>query len=205
MSVADTTMNCLLGLGLITFMMVALWRVRRRNGVSFWRFGWTTGEERMAMFKAALLFIAIAVLLVLALALSPGQNPNAGSEQAFTTEQTPRPPVSASPRPTASGALGSPTPRAARCLEPQDVSLANVGQSVCVQGTVLSAYRDAKQNVFFITFSKDVGRFYMLTYGGYYPTVKPGLCVRAEGKVERLGPSPVIVLRPSDPVLTCTP
>jgi hypothetical protein len=205
MSLADTTMNCILGIGLISFMMVALWRIRRRNGVSFWRFGWTTGEERMAMFKAALLFIAIAVLLVLALTLSPGQNPNAGSEQTFATAHTPAPPTSASPRPTASRAFRSPTPRAARCMEPQDLSLANVGQSVCVQGTVLSAYRDAKQSAFFITFSKDVGSFYMLTYGGYYPTVKPGSCVRAEGKVERLGPSPVIVLRPSDPLSTCAP
>ncbi len=91
-----------------------------------------------------------------------------------------------------------------RCLSPSEIGLHHVGSTLCVKGFVLSAYRDESQHAFFITFERDPSSFYLLSYDFYIPDLKRGACVQIEGKIERLGNSPVIVLKPNHRLWKCS-
>jgi hypothetical protein len=98
-----------------------------------------------------------------------------------------------------------PTPlsRIAGCRDAASITLSDVGRTLCVWGNVGAAYWDAQQGAFFVEFTQRTGDFYILSYGGGWTDIGRGQCVYARHEIERLGPSPVMVLDPADPLYMC--
>jgi DnaJ-domain-containing protein 1 len=86
------------------------------------------------------------------------------------------------------------------CLQWHQVTLRHVGKEICVTGTVRNAYET--QEAFFITFSNQSEDFYLLSYEWVFE-VGPGSCVVAEGLVQKLGRSPLIVIEYNDNLYKC--
>ena len=84
------------------------------------------------------------------------------------------------------------------CEHWMNITLADKGRTLCVTGTVVSAYSDTSGPVpiFYIAFAKGGGNFYMISYNGYYNSLD-GNCVRARGKIDVIGNTPVMIINDS--------
>jgi hypothetical protein len=88
------------------------------------------------------------------------------------------------------------------CVLWSKVTLEDVGKKMCVYGKVKNAYV-GNDNYYYITFSKDLRDFYLLSYDAYFPEVAKDSCVQITKKIEKLGNSPVIVIKNSDELYIC--
>ena len=100
----------------------------------------------------------------------------------------------------------SPTPgpaatRTPSCADWSMITLQDVDKYMCVQGIVNSTYK--YEGVYFITFGKQPGDFYLLSYDYRYADLGIGDCVRISGTIEQLGQSPVIAITDSESLLQC--
>jgi hypothetical protein len=108
---------------------------------------------------------------------------------------TPAPTYTTTPRPAATLTAiiipASPTPEGSACLPVESVTLEQVGETVCITGTVIRSYE--KDNIFFIIFAEKPDAFYMLSYDQVWSPAKPGVCVIATGEIKQLVGKPVMV------------
>jgi hypothetical protein len=119
--------------------------------------------------------------------------------QAFIDSPSPTP--TSSPSPTAtlqptpseepSATEQAVTTDASSCMDALSITADFAGQTLCITGEVYRA--DLKEGVFSITFSKDWGYFYLLSYDRVWDDARPGVCIQATGKVVMSGTIPVIV------------
>jgi hypothetical protein len=79
----------------------------------------------------------------------------------------------------------------ASCIPALSVTSQHAGQNLCITGEVYRA--ELKEGVFSITFSKDWGNFYLLSYDRVWESAQPGACIQANGQVVMSGTIPVIV------------
>jgi hypothetical protein len=85
----------------------------------------------------------------------------------------------------------SPTLDLSGCVEATSITLANVGQTLCVRGIVLSTQPLAAG--FIIVFSDEEAAFYWLTYDVVWTQDKDGQCLQTTGEILQLGNAPVLV------------
>jgi hypothetical protein len=124
---------------------------------------------------------------------TPTQTRPAPTDLPSPTATRPRPSPTALQTPT----ISEPTPTeeptavaAPACLDALSITAADAGQTVCITGVV---YRAEKNNgVFMITFSKDWGNFYLLSYNREWKEAQAGVCIQVTGEIEMLGTIPVI-------------
>jgi hypothetical protein len=83
------------------------------------------------------------------------------------------------------------TSEEASCIPALSVTSEFAGQTLCVTGEVYRS--ELKEGVFSITFSKDWGNFYLLSYDRVWEKAQPGACIQANGQVVMSGTIPVIV------------
>jgi ribosomal protein S27AE len=98
---------------------------------------------------------------------------------------------------SASVALTS-TP-APNCRRPKEITLQDVGSTLCVRGVVRWAF--AQSLTYYVSFSTGATDFYMVGYNWpEYPGsgVNPGDCLQITGLVQQLGNNPVMVVDPAD-------
>jgi hypothetical protein len=84
----------------------------------------------------------------------------------------------------------SPTPTP-RCRDARTISLADVGQTLCVQGVVIETITNPTN--FLVIFSTEKGAFYWVTYDLIWAHGEVDACYAIEGKIQRLANSPVLV------------
>jgi hypothetical protein len=77
------------------------------------------------------------------------------------------------------------------CMDALSITAEHAGQMICITGEVYRA--EQKDGVFSITFSKDWGHFYLLSYDRIWEDAKPGVCIQATGEIVLSGTIPVIV------------
>lgn len=86
------------------------------------------------------------------------------------------------------------------CLEARSVTIDDVGKVLCVWGTIIRNYM--KDNAWYIVFFDERGKFYMVSYAPR-DDANVGSCVQITKRIQRLGPSPVIVLDTPDKLIPC--
>lgn len=149
--------------------------------------------------------IGLGVLLAYAISFSPAAFAPAGGGQVVAPTagvarptRTPRPPT-AKPPPAPTRRVPGRTPTRPRatstpdCLSATLVRLRHVGMELCVYGEVWSVYESGE--AFIVEFSDKSNALYLLSYDYYWPDMRPGDCVLAEGKIEQLGDNPVMVVQ----------
>ena len=92
----------------------------------------------------------------------------------------------------------SPTPS---CTPWWDISLASVGARMCVYGDVSRTYDDGE--AYLIAFSSSPDAFYLVSYDVYFPDLGPGDCIRAVGRIDHLGNTPVMTIGWTTQVTDC--
>ena len=97
--------------------------------------------------------------------------------------------------------ITTPTPERSTCLTWQDITLEDVGSELCVEGSVKYATNDG--TAYQIRFTDEPGNFFILSYDREFPEFRSGSCVSVEGEVEKLGTSPVIVVKYHNTINDC--
>jgi len=87
------------------------------------------------------------------------------------------------------------------CVEALSVTIDDVGKIMCVFGTIIRNY--ALGDAWYIVFTDERGKFYMVAYAPR-DDANVGTCVQIKKRIQRLGPSPVIVLDTSDKLSPCS-
>jgi hypothetical protein len=82
------------------------------------------------------------------------------------------------------------SPAEPACIDALSITADDAGQTICVTGVVYRAEKNS--GVFMITFSKDWGNFYLLSYNREWNEAQAGACIQVTGEIEMLGTIPVI-------------
>jgi hypothetical protein len=132
-------------------------------------------------------------------------NPALVMAQLTPTETSPVPiampsPTATQPMPSPTAALTptmieptpteAPTSLADACVDALSITADDAGQTMCITGVVYRA--ETNNGVFMITFSKDWGNFYLLSYNREWKEAQAGVCIQITGEIEMLGTIPVI-------------
>jgi len=96
------------------------------------------------------------------------------------------------------------TPNAPSCYGWSDVSITDVGSTMCVQGIIQSEWWDSSQGAYFITFSSSANSYYIVLYGWRITNLTSGDCVRSTAEIRHLGDSPVMIIDAYE-LKHCTP
>jgi len=89
----------------------------------------------------------------------------------------------------------------ANCLPAGEITEAYIGQTVCAYGVVAYTYQG--EGYTSLSFSKQKGAFYLLSYDIDLQVHAPGTCVRVVGEVKQLAGSPVMVVGYKDAPEVC--
>jgi hypothetical protein len=84
----------------------------------------------------------------------------------------------------------APTSLADACVDALTITADDAGQTMCITGVVYRA--ETNNGVFMITFSKEWGNFYLLSYNREWKEAQAGVCIQVTGMIEMLGTIPVI-------------
>jgi hypothetical protein len=132
---------------------------------------------------------------------------------ALTPTERPSPSATASPAPsptilpTSSEAEPPPTELptysgGVACVDALSVTPDDAGKILCVTGEVYRAEKN-KDGVFMITFSKEWGNFFLLSYNREWKDAQAGVCIQVTGKIEMLGTIPVIAFGYQNELSVC--
>ncbi len=106
---------------------------------------------------------------------------------------TNRPTKTATARPTLSPTIqpskSTPTSGSA-CRDVLTISLADVGQTLCVQGIVIETVE--RPNAFMVVFSDLPGSFYWVSYDMVWSQAELNTCYKTIGTIEQLANSPIL-------------
>lgn len=134
---------------------------------------------------------------LLTLALGPGRSFVEGLMASNPTPtSTLHPQVSSSPTPAVSPTIGesetpttltpTPLPPQTGCVEWSEITMEEVGESMCGYGSVRRWF--AVSDIPFVAiFSEEIGTFAIIDRTRAYPQVNPGECIKAIGLVEVMG------------------
>jgi hypothetical protein len=77
------------------------------------------------------------------------------------------------------------------CRDALTITLADVGQTLCVQGTIIETL--TRPTNFMVIFSTDKGSFYWVTYDLVWSQAELDTCYRTTGTIDQIANSPVLV------------
>jgi hypothetical protein len=77
------------------------------------------------------------------------------------------------------------------CVDVLSITSDDSGKNLCVTGEVYASQE--KNGVFSITFTKEWGNFYLLSYDRVWKDAQPGVCIQVTGDIVMSGTIPVIV------------
>ncbi len=83
------------------------------------------------------------------------------------------------------------TPTEQGCRDVLSITLANVGQTLCVKGMVIETITNPTD--FMVIFSNKLGAFYWVTYDLVWSKAELDTCYQITGKIDRIGNSPILV------------
>lgn len=86
------------------------------------------------------------------------------------------------------------------CNHWTQISIDDVNKDLCVYGVANNTY--TSEGIYYITFGKDPGDFYLISYDGWFEGVE-GNCVMIDGVIQKLGQAPVIVIGVNDELYHC--
>jgi hypothetical protein len=98
--------------------------------------------------------------------------------------------INASPTQIPPTATVTPTSESA-CRDALSVTLADVGQTLCVRGTIIETV--ANPTNFMVIFSKEKGSFYWLTYDLVWSQAELDTCYQTTGKIDQIANSPILL------------
>ena len=84
----------------------------------------------------------------------------------------------------------SPTPLSG-CRDALTITLADVGQTMCIQGTIISTVENPTN--FMVVFSNEPGAFYWVTYDFVWSKAEKDTCYQVTGTISQIANSPVLV------------
>jgi hypothetical protein len=141
--------------------------------------------------------------------ITPTQNLTTSPLPATNTRPQPSNTPNSSPtiRPTKTPVVAfvaSPTPLPATttptsspsCRDVLSITLADVGQTICVQGVVIQTV--TYPTYFMVVFSNKAGAFYWVSYDLVWSQAKLNTCYQVHGIVKRIGNSPVLLFNLSN-------
>ena len=119
-----------------------------------------------------------------------------------TSTQTPLPPTPSSTpttRPTNTQVLveypsprpDTPSPTEPSCREALSISLSDVGQTLCVKGTVIETINHPSG--FMVVFSTEPGSFYWVSYDWAWTKAKVNTCYQITGEIYQMGQNPILL------------
>jgi hypothetical protein len=92
--------------------------------------------------------------------------------------------------PTKKPATITPTPTPT-CRDVSTITLADVGQTLCVQGTVIEIVD--KPNYFMLVFNNQRGAFYWVSYDMVWSQAEVDTCYQIRGTISQIANSPILV------------
>jgi hypothetical protein len=95
----------------------------------------------------------------------------------------------------------TPTTTSAECTPALEVTLTDVGKTLCVTGVIREILPET--NDILLIFSNKKGAFYFVIYENLWPDVQKGACVRATGTIEKIFNNPIMVLTRATPLQAC--
>ncbi len=125
--------------------------------------------------------------------------------QVETITSLPQPSITPSPRPTTHStrtatsrpALSPTTPpltstptSASSCRDALTITLADVGQTLCVQGIIIETVE--RPNAFMVIFSDLPGSLYWVSYDMVWSQAELNTCYKTTGKIEQLANRPIL-------------
>jgi hypothetical protein len=105
--------------------------------------------------------------------------------------------------------IASPTPAiptitptsSSACRDALTITLADVGQTLCVQGTVIEIID--VPNSFMVIFSNKPGSFYWVSYDMVWSQAELDTCYQTTGKIEQIANSPILLFDYSNTPEVC--
>ena len=128
------------------------------------------------------------------------QQPSNTPSSSPTSPPTNTPVVKNFVSPTPVPPTPTPTPTS-DCRDVMTITLADVGQTSCVQGIVIDTV--TTQDYFMVIFSDQRGALYLVSYDMVWSEAKLNTCYRAYGTIEQIGNSPVILFNLSNLPQVC--
>ncbi|PWB50982.1 MAG: hypothetical protein C3F13_15890 [Anaerolineales bacterium] len=92
--------------------------------------------------------------------------------------------------PTATEVEATPPPASA-CRDALTITLADVGQTLCVKGIIIETVE--RPNAFMVIFNTQPGSFYWVTYDMVWSQAKLDTCYQTSGTIEQLASSPILI------------
>ena len=168
-------------------------------GAAIWYFGFGPGKPGLE--KALVALVKLAATPTATLTPTPTALPPTATETPRPTA-TRRPPASATPTQSAPPATALPTEtQESDCRDYSTVTLEDVGQEMCVQGTVIRVIENQDNTL--IVFSDQPGALYLVTYDVDWPEGTIGTCYQVSGEIEYLLNNPVVIFGYSDMPTEC--
>jgi hypothetical protein len=121
----------------------------------------------------------------------PSNTPNASPTVGPTATST----LKIVSSPTLLPATKTPTSSPA-CRDVSTITLADVGQTLCVQGTVIEIID--KLNNFMLIFSNERGAFYWVSYDMVWSQAEVDTCYQIRGTIRQIANSPILVFNYSN-------
>lgn len=85
----------------------------------------------------------------------------------------------------------TPSPTVVTCREARSITLADMGQMLCVQGVVLETISNPTN--FMVIFSYERSAFYWVSYDVVWSQAMLKTCYQTNGKIEQIGNAPLLV------------
>jgi hypothetical protein len=126
----------------------------------------------------------------------PSKTPKASP----TTRRTNTPTSRIIASPTLSPATTTPTSSNA-CRDVLTITLVDVGQTLCVQGTVIEIVD--RPNNFMLVFSKEKNAFYWVSYDMIWKAAEVNTCYQIHGMIRQIASSPILVFDYSNIPMVC--
>jgi hypothetical protein len=95
------------------------------------------------------------------------------------------------PTPTAAAELAQATATTSGCREALTITLADVGQTLCVKGTVIETVDNP--NAFMVVFSNQPGSFYWVSYDMVWSQAELNTCYQTTGMIQQIANSPILL------------
>lgn len=90
-----------------------------------------------------------------------------------------------------------------RCILWSEISLSDLGKTLCVYGTVRRGWYSTQQEAYIVTFSSDSTALYFILYGNKDFEIIDGKCAKVLGKIDRVGETPVIFIPENGYIYKC--
>jgi hypothetical protein len=135
--------------------------------------------------------VVSSVVLPTATVLQPSDTPLPSP----TFRPTNTPTVSIATTKTSVPATTTPT-SAPACRDALTITTADVGQMLCVQGTIIQTIE--QPNAFMVIFNKQPGSFYWVTYDLVWSKAELDTCYQTTGTIVQLGTSPILIFNYSN-------